>query len=52
MEPCGTPHVSKPSSEKTASIDTKIFLFERKDLNHLITGFLKPTHSIFFSKTS
>ena len=29
IEPCRTPHVSKPSSEKTTSIDTKHFLFER-----------------------
>ena len=29
IEPCRTPHVSKPSSEKTTSIDTKNFLFER-----------------------
>ena len=47
-EPCGTPHISKPSSEKTPSIDAKNFPFERQDLNHLITAFLKPTHSIFF----
>ena len=25
IEPCGTPHVGKPSSEKTPSTDTKIF---------------------------
>ena len=47
MEPCGTPHVSKPSSEKTPSSNAKSFLFERYDLNHLITGFLNPRHSIF-----
>ena len=29
IEPRGTPHVSKPSSKKTPSIDTKKFLFER-----------------------
>ena len=39
MEPCGTPHVSKPSSEKTPSSNTKNFLFERYDLNHLIRCF-------------
>ena len=25
IEPCGTPHVNKLSSEKTPSVDTKIF---------------------------
>ena len=29
IESCGTPHVSGPSYEKTPSIDTKKFLFER-----------------------
>ena len=29
IEPSGTPHVIKPSSEKTPSKNTKSFLFER-----------------------
>ena len=52
MEPCGTPHVSKPSSEKTPSSNTKNFLFGRSDLNHLIRGFLNLRHSIFSSNIS
>ena len=39
IEPCGTPHVIKPSSEKTPSSNTKHFLFERYDLSYLMTGF-------------
>ena len=29
IEPCGTPYFSVPVSEKTLSIETKNFLFER-----------------------
>ena len=38
IDPCGTPHVIKPSSEKTPSRDTKKFLLERYGLNQLITA--------------
>ena len=48
VEPCGryiTQYFNVPVSEKT-SIQTKIFLFERQDSNHLITDV--PNQSISF----
>ena len=51
IEPCGTPCFNVPVSEKTLSIQTKNFLFERQDSNHLVTDAHKPKYFIFSRRT-
>ena len=50
IEPCGAPYFNVPVSEKT-SIQTKNFLFERSDSNHLIKDAQKPKYFIFLTRT-
>ena len=46
IDPCGTPPLISPASEKISSV-TKNFLFERSDWNLLMTDSLKSIYSIF-----
>ena len=48
IEACGTPYFNVPASEKTLSIQTKNFLFEKWDSHYLIADSQKPKCFIFF----
>ena len=52
IEPCRTPHVSKPSYEKTPSINTKIFYVWKIGFEPFNYCFLKNYTFHFFSKRS
>ena len=47
----GTLQFVSLTAKKTFSSATKTFLFERYDLNHLMTNSLKPIHSIYCKST-
>ena len=47
LEPCGKEDFNIRASEKTFSIQTKDFLFDILDSNHLITHARKPKYFIY-----
>ena len=50
-EPVGTLYFNVPASEETFSIQTKNFVFEIYDTDHLIVDVWKPKNFIFSRRT-